>query len=487
MIPIRNLATIVAVMVSAAAHGQSGSMQTDDYRTWTDATGRFTVHAVLVGFSDGKVHLRKRDGAVVRVSVGKLSKADQQHVRNEVVQRRGQASSATGQKQPALGDAANWPGWRGPLRDGKSPDTGLLKEWPAEGPPLLWHATGLGGGFSTVAVVDGVVYTTGVVGKDLVLFAFDMQGKLKWRVSHGPAHSKSHPGARSTPTIDEGYLHIVSGGGLVGCYDAAKGGRKWTRTLAEFGGKTPGWAYAESVLIYNDLAVVTPGGENCIVALKKGTGEPVWSTQGFSAGAQYGSCYAFEHGGVPMIAAGTREGLVCVEADSGRVLWSNAFSAGNTANCPTPVYSDGHVFWANGYGKGGICLKLDVAGKNVTADVAWTTRDMNCHHGGYIIDDGYIYGNHSSGWVCLDLRTGEKQWQERGVGKGSVCYADGMLYLFSENRGRAGLATCSPQGFEMRGEFSVEGEGKSWAHPVVIGGRLYLRYDDNLYCFDVRA
>jgi outer membrane protein assembly factor BamB len=165
------------------------------------------------------------------------------------------------------------------------------------------------------------------------------------------------------------------------------------------------------------------------------------------------------------------------------VLWTNRFSAGNTANCPTPAYSDGYVFWANGYNKGGICLKL---GANGQASEAWTTADMNCHHGGYVIHNGYVYGNNGNGFACLDLKTGEKKWQERAVGKGSLCWADDMLYLFSE-RGQAALATCSPDRLEMKGEVRVEGEGPSWAHPVVIGGRLYLRYDTNLYAYDVKA
>ena len=185
-----------------------------------------------------------------------------------------------------------------------------------------------------------------------------------------------------------------------------------------------------------------------------------------------------------MIATGTRAGLVCVNAQNGALLWANPFAANNVANCPTPAYSDGYVFWANGYGKGGVCMKL---GRGGSASQAWTTPDMVCHHGGYVIHEGYIYGNNGDGWACLDLRTGQKKWGERAVGKGSLCWADGMLYLFSENSGRAALATCSPEGLKITGHVQVRGSGPSWAHPVVIGGRLYLRYDTNLYCFDVRA
>lgn len=390
-----------------------------------------------------------------------------------------------GTASPAL--AADWPGWRGPNRDGKSPDTGLLKQWPAGGPELVWEANGIGIGFSTVAVSDGMVYTSGDVGADLVIFAFDLDGNLKWQTRHDAAWTKNKEGSRSTPVIDEGNLYIVSGHGLVGCYDAKTSAPKWSRRMSEFGGRVPNWGYAESVLIYENLAVVTPGGANCIVALDKSTGETVWQSQGFNGGAQYSSCYAFTYQGLPMIVNGTHGGIVCVRASDGKVLWSNPFSAGNTANCPTPVFSDGYVFWANGYGKGGICLKLTVNGDEASAQEAWRTSEMDCHHGGYIVHEGYIYGNHRGGWVCLDLETGEKRWEERGVGKGSVCFADGMLYLFGERGGAAGLATCSPEGMQMMGSFNVQGERTSWAHPVVIGGRLYLRYDTNLYCFDVKA
>jgi len=383
--------------------------------------------------------------------------------------------------------AAEWPGWRGAHRDGKSPDTGLLKQWPADGPRRLWEVNSIGRGFSSVAVSGGRIYITGIVDGALVLFALDMDGKPQWKTDCGPAFTRSHPGARSTPTLDDGNLYLVTGVGLVGCYSAQTGRRKWTRKMSDFGGRTPQWGYAESVLILGRLAIITPGGENCIVALDKRTGRPRWRSRGFSAGAHYGSCLSIPHPRTPLIVAGTAGGIVGVCARTGRTFWSNPWSARNTANCPTPAYATGHVFWANGYGKGGICLKLKSTGGRVLARQAWTTREMDCHHGGYIVHDGYIYGNHGGGWVCLDLQTGERKWREQGVGKGSVCWADGMLYLFGEGGGRAALATCSPDGLEIKGQLRVRGRGPSWAHPVVIGGRLYLRYDTNLYCFDVRA
>ncbi|MGB2809222.1 MAG: PQQ-binding-like beta-propeller repeat protein [Sedimentisphaerales bacterium] len=387
----------------------------------------------------------------------------------------------------AADDAAEWPCWQGSNRDAKSPDIGLLKEWPDGGPELLWQVNGIGNGFSTVAVSSGLIYTTGDVDDKLMLFAFDMNGKPKWKVPADKAYTRSHPGSRSTPTIDDDRLYLLSGNGIFASFDAKTGKQNWSKDLRSFGGKPGGWGYAESVLIYNDLAIVKPGGDNCIMAFNKITGDTVWQSKGFKAGPEYGSCVPVTHDGVPMIATGTRAGVVGVSAKTGELLWKNSWCTNNTANCPDPVYADGLVFWANGYGKGGICLKLSTSDGKVSAREAWTTKDMVCHHGGYIVHEGHLYGNHNDGWSCLELKTGQKKWNEKAVGKGSLCFADGMLYLFGENGGRAALATCSPDGMEVKGTVTVQGSGPSWAHPVVIGGRLYLRYADNLYCFDIKA
>ncbi len=379
-----------------------------------------------------------------------------------------------------------WPGWRGPNRDGKSLDTGLLKRWPEGGPPLLWKVTDIGQGFSNVAVSGGRIYITGDENGRLFMHCLDLNGKRLWKVDVDAAWTKSHPGSRATPTVDEGNVYLLSGNGVVVCCDAQTGRLKWKRSAKEFGGRPGNWGYAESVLIYKDLAVFKPGGKQCIAALDKTTGRTVWTSTGFSAGPEYSSCIVVEFARRPLIITGTRAGLVCVDARTGRLQWLNPFCANNVANCPTPAYSEGYVFWANGYKKGGVCVKLKLARNRVVADQVYTTKDMVCHHGGYIIDKGYVYGNHNRGWTCLELKTGKVMWNERGVGKGSLCYADGMLYLFSERNGQAALATCSPRGLTITGRVKVDGTGPSWAHPVVVGGRLYLRYDKNLYCFDVR-
>jgi hypothetical protein len=283
-------------------------------------------------------------------------------------------------------------------------------------------------------------------------------------------------------------LYLESGTGKVACYETGNGRQVWAREMKEFGASTPQWAFSESVLVVKNLAVITPGGKDCIVGLDKATGATRWRSEGNGGRAQYGSPLLAVCKNVPMIITGTSAGLVAVHAESGKILWENDFSTNNTANCPTPAYSAPYVFWANGYGRGGICLELSSAGPgSVRAREVWRTEEMDCHHGGYIIHDGHIYGNHGGGWACLELKTGKRMWYSNGVGKGSLCYADGMLYLFGEHNGRVGLATASPVKFEMRGQFSVAGAGPSWAHPVVSGGRLYLRYHQNLYCYDVRG
>ena len=387
-----------------------------------------------------------------------------------------------------LGAATDWPQWNGPNRDGCSLDKGLLKTWPTEGPKLLWKTSGIGIGYSTAIIADGLVYVTGDIGEDLMITAFDMNGTKKWQVKHDASWKGDHPGCRGSVTVSGGKLYLLSANGPLKCYDAKTGTQIWQSDIqGMFNGTRPNWSYAESPLVYGQMLVVTPGGKNCIAALNKDTGAKVWTSTGLDDPAAYSSCIAVEFEKLPMIVQMTAKGLVAVDARTGQFLWRNDRPANKTANCPTPAYSDGYVFEATGYGTGGACVKLSVEGGKLQAKQAWETKDMVCHHGGYVIRDGYIYGNHEASWACLELATGKKMWSDGGVGKGSLCYADGMLYTFGESGGKVGLVKAQPDKFEQVGAFSVAGKGTSWAHPVVTGGRLYLRYDDNLYCYDVKG
>jgi len=288
-------------------------------RTWTDSTGQYRVRAVFVEFKDGRVWLKKADGSTVGVPLDRLSAADQGWVARQTVPS-GLGSGAA---------PAEWLTFRGPNRDGKSPDTGLLKEWPEDGPKLLWKATDIGKGWSGVAVAGGTVYITGDVDDKLMLFAFDLDGRLKWKVDNGDkCDHGGYSGARATPTIDVPNLYLLSGNGRLGCFDARTGTPRWSKEAREFGGNCGGWGYAESVLISGDWAIFKPGGEKCIVALDKQTGEPAWTSRDFSAGPEYSSCLAVTHGGIPQIITGTNQGLVAVRAGSGDVLWNGSSVVG---------------------------------------------------------------------------------------------------------------------------------------------------------------
>lgn len=384
--------------------------------------------------------------------------------------------------------AAEWPGFLGPHRDGLSPDTGLLKQWPEEGPRLLWKVDNLGPGWSSLAVVDGCIYTTGNANGKQMLICLEDDGQERWRVEQGPqCDHRGYPGARSTPTISGQRIYVTGGNGLVTCHAKDDGRIIWRRDMkTEMAGKVGGWRYAESVLVLGDLAIVTPGGDQAIVALNKETGETRWQSDA-TARAGYSSCIAISEGGDTAIVNGTQSGLLVVDAKTGQLIHLHEFAVDNTANVPTPAYVDGRLFWAVGYGKGSLCLEVEHGASGWRFEEAWRNRDLNCHPGNYVVAGGKVYGKARGGFACVDLASGETLWRDR-VRAGQVCWADGMLYVLADSGGR--LSLVDPNAGEeerVKGSFSVEGEGRSWSHPVVLDGRMLIRYDKNLYCFDVKA
>jgi outer membrane protein assembly factor BamB len=382
---------------------------------------------------------------------------------------------------------ADWPGFLGPNRDGLSPDTGLLRQWPTTGPELMWKIDTLGPGWSSVAISKGRLYTTGNANGKQMLICLDFDGRPIWSVQQGPqCDHRSYPGARSTPTIDEERIYVTGGNGLVTCHRTTDGRLLWQRDMkSEMQGKVGGWRYAESVLILDELAIITPGGKQAIVALDKRTGEDVWKSDA-SATAGYSSCIAITEGDDTVIVNGSQSGLLVVDAKTGKLVHLHKFAVGNTANVPTPAYVDGRLFWAVGYGKGSLCLEVGHDSDGWSFEEAWRNADLNCHPGNYVVAHGQVFGKGRSGLVCVDLKTGETLWKER-VRSGQVCWGDGMLYVLADSGGQLSLVDPRDDASRIKGSFSVEGEGRSWAHPVVIDGRLLVRYDTNLYCFDVKA
>lgn len=384
--------------------------------------------------------------------------------------------------------AADWPTFLGPNRDGCSPDTGLLKQWPPEGPKQLWKNDRIGEGWSSVAVVNGLVYTTGnESGKQVLICLDDTTGQEKWRTVQGPAASHGkYPGARATPTVDGDRIYLTGGDGLFTCHSVKDGRILWKKDFRkELGGKVGGWLYSESVTVLGKLAIVTPGGEHPVVAFDKMTGSKVWASDK-PATAGYASLLPITLNNSTVLVNGTQSGLLVIDAKTGKEIYRNPFADGNVANAPTPAFSDGYLFWAVGYRKGGICLKVANAGSKWTFGDAWTTADFACHPGNYVVAQGHAYGKGKGGLVCADLKTGQTLWTERG-GAGQVTWADGLLYSFADQGGRLTLIDPNADGNRVKGSLQVAGAGNSWSHPVVINGRLYLRYDTNLYCFDVKA
>jgi len=391
----------------------------------------------------------------------------------------------------AMGAAADWPQWRGPNRDGLSAEKGLLKEWPEGGPKLLWTAKGIGEGFSTVAIADGLIYTAGNVGGDALLTALALDGATKWQAKVGPAHRVDHPGTRGTPTVDGGQLYYENPDGMLSCLDAQSGKEAWAlNILKEFNGRNITWALAESVLIDGDKLICCPGGEqSAMAALDKKTGKTLWVCKGGGDKPGYASPIAVDYQGLRQYVTLTSHAAIGVHAKTGELLWRHPHKTEWDANIPTPIYSDGCVFINSGYGSGGALLKLKVEGDKCSVEKLWGTKTLDNHHGGVILVDGFLYGTaHGGPLMCLDFKTGERKYASPGVGKGSVTYADGMLYLYSE-RGQAGLAKASPDGLKLSGQFRVPagGKGPNWAHPVVCGGRLYIRHGNLLFAYDIKG
>jgi len=385
----------------------------------------------------------------------------------------------------AQANSASWPQWRGPNRDGISKETGLLKQWPAEGPPLLWKASGAGGGFSSFSVANGRLYTMGLRGEREFIIAFDAAtGKEAWATPNGSAFRNDRgDGPRGTPTIDGDRLYALGGSGDLSALDVKTGKLIWSKNiLQEFGGRNITWGISESPLIVGDKLLVNPGGPGAsIVALNKSDGSVIWKSQSDKAG--YSSAIPVDVNGATQVVFFTHQRAVGLDLKDGKLLWEYAKPANNVANAATPIARGNRVFISSDYGTGGGVVEIKPDG---SAQELWFTKDMRNHHSSSVLVGDYLYGFSSAILTALKFDTGEIAWRDRSVGKGSLVYADGRLYCFSE-RGVMGLVEATPTGYVERGRFKIEaGSLETWTHPVVAGGRLYLRDQDTIYAYDVK-
>lgn len=393
--------------------------------------------------------------------------------------------------------ADDWPQWRGPHRDGKSAETGLVKQWPAGGPPMVWKITGSGAGYATVSVANGVIYTAGDIGEENFVLAFrEKDGQPLWKAKLGRAGAPGwggFAGVRCTPTVDGDLVFAIGQYGEIAAFEAGTGRELWRRDfLQDYGAKLPEWGFSESPLVDGDKLVFTPGGEKgAIVAVNKRTGDLLWQTGEFTDEAQYSSLMPATIEGVPQYVQLTMASVVGVSPE-GKVLW-RAARKGAVAVIPTPVVTDNLVYVTSGYNIGCNLFKVARASDSFTVTEVYKNRVVMNHHGGVILVGDYLYGHDDRrGWTCQNFKTGEAVWQtEDGLGKGSCVYADGHLVLREEKKigSRVALIEASPAGYKEKGVFEQPDQSgkEAWPHPVIANGRLYLRDQDVLLCYDLKA
>jgi len=387
----------------------------------------------------------------------------------------------------------DWPQWRGPRRDGVCNETGLLSSWPQAGPERLWTVSGLGRGWSSPIIVGQRLYVTGDVGDDLVVFAFDRDGTPVWRATNGGAWKGPYPGSRACCAYSDGRLYHLNAHGRLACLDSVLGEELWAVDILErFDAKNLTWALSECLLVDRERVIVTPGGKKALMAaLDKRTGQTVWTTSPLGEDrTSHSSPILFRYGGHRMIANCSSAHGFGVDADTGKLLWTLPLKNPYGTNVSTPVYGSGSVFYMTPYSELGRLYRLRPGPQAFTAEHAWTSP-VDAVTGGAVLADGLLFAagyGKSKWWFAIDWNTGQTRHELKDLTTGAAVYADGWLYCLDE-RGTAALLRVGTTGLEIAGRFQlIAGDVKdAWAHPVLLDGRLYLRYHDSLSCYDVRG
>jgi outer membrane protein assembly factor BamB len=395
--------------------------------------------------------------------------------------------------------AFDWPQFRGPNRDDISKETGLLKQWPADGPAKVWSYTQAGSGYSGFSVVGGKLFTMGTRDGSEILICLDAaKGNELWTAKLGGVLSnKWGDGPRGTPTVDGDRVYTLGGEGTLVALKAATGKEIWRTTMAALGGKTPGWGYTESVLVDGNQVVCTPGGpKGAMAALDKLTGKLLWQSDKWTDGAQYSSIVPADINGQRQYINRSQTNIVGIAAKDGALLWQVGYP-GKTATIPTPIVKGNQVYVSSGYGVGSLSFTIEPENKvNALFDeTSGTSKVMKNHHGGVILLGDKLYGySDGLGWTCQDFKTGALVWNEKSAAKkGAIAYADGHFYCLEEDSGNVLLVDASPTGWKEESRFKLDPQttirspqGHIWTHPVVSNGRLYLRDQDLIFCYAVK-
>ena len=392
--------------------------------------------------------------------------------------------------------AGEWHCFHGLDRTNKSAETSLLKEWPQNGPELKCTATGLGEGYSSVSIADRYIYTSGTKSGETFVYCLDSEGNTVWEKPNGKAwsttrsHARTYTGARSTPTYDEGTIYHLGETGRLAAFHAKTGEELWCSELAErFNTPELEYGFSESVMINGTHLYVRPAGKTGFqVCLNKNNGELIWANTEIPGVEGYSSPVLMEFGGYKLLINASSDCYYGVDTQTGKLLWKIDYKNRNGLNVPDAIVHNDHVFITSGYGMGSMLIRLTLQGEEIVPETVWQTELMDNHHGGVILHEGYLYGSGSNarGWFCLGFMTGEQLWKAEGHGKGSVTFAEGMLYTLDE-RGMMKLVKATPAAYETTGEFQVPegGKGMYWAHPVVCGKTLYIRHADKLFAYNI--
>jgi outer membrane protein assembly factor BamB len=398
----------------------------------------------------------------------------------------------------------DWPNWRGPNHNDQSTETGLLKRWPEGGPKQLWTNPRAGLGYAGIAIVGDQLFTMGLEDNQEFALCLNAEtGEEVWRSTIGERYENNWgDGPRSTPSVDGELVYCMGANGILSCLNAASGKLTWSADMGDFGGQIPKWGYAESPLVDGNKVICTPGGETgTMLALDKKTGKKVWQTkpitkeidgeESMPAKAHYSSVLPVNWNNRRQYIQLTVLAVIGVDSESGEVLWQSDWP-GRVAVIPSPIFDNGDVFVTSGYSIGSKLIRIDDGNEPTQV---WFSKNMQNHHGGVIQIGDYFYGSSDKkGFICQDRASGDLKWYEKKIKKGSVAYADGLFYHVQEQDGQVLLFKADENGREVLGKFKLSPQttrrnpkGKIWVHPVISDGKLYLRDQEIVYCYDIKG